>query len=145
LLLSSLLTAGCGTVANLVKVSPEDGGKSPFGGVAQDELCIKKAASGEVSFGAHPVSASHPQVALMLLCAADVPFSFVGDVLTWPYVAAYNFVNGPVPTPPVTLATTDPPRQCPPPTLPTQPSDKPADKSSDKPSDKTSDKPSDKP
>jgi hypothetical protein len=40
----------------------------------------------------------------MLFCAADLPFSLIGDVLTWPYAAAYSFINQPIPTPPVTPA-----------------------------------------
>ena len=106
LLLSSLPLAGCGTVANLVKSRPEEGGKSPFGGVRQDVRCIEKASNGECGFGTHPKSESeqHPQVALMLLCAADLPLSLIGDVVTWPYTAAYSFINQPIPTPPMTLA-----------------------------------------
>ena len=118
LLLSSLPIAGCGTVANLVKSPPEEGGKSPFGGVRQDVSCIKKAANGESSFSTHPKSESeqHPQVALMLLCAADLPLSLIGDVVTWPYTAAYSFINQPIPTPPVTQA----PAEVPPQTSPSQ-------------------------
>ena len=103
LLLSSLLIAGCGTVANQVDSSPE--GKTPFGGVRQDMSCIKKAANGELAFKTHAKSepAQYPQAALMLFCAADLPFSLIGDVVTWPYAAAYSFINQPVPTPPVTL------------------------------------------
>src|SRR5262249_41441853 len=80
-LLSSLLVAGCGTVANLVKSGPEDGGKTPFGGVREDEWWIEKAANGEFGCGTDPKSESgpHPQVAIMLLCAADWPFSLIGD------------------------------------------------------------------
>ncbi len=42
----------------------------------------------------------------MLFCTADLPFSFVGDVVTWPYTAAYSCINQPIPTPPVTHAST---------------------------------------
>jgi uncharacterized protein YceK len=116
LLLSSLPLAGCGTVANLVKSPPHDGAKTPFGGVRQDLWCIEKAANGEPGFGTHPEAESgqHPCVALMILCAADLPLSLVGDVVTWPYTAAYSFINQPVPVPPVTLA---PPILTPPVTL----------------------------
>jgi hypothetical protein len=111
LLLSSLPIAGCGTVANLARQGPEEeGGMIPFGGVKQDVACIKKAENGEFSFRTPPNSESepHPQVALMLLCAADVPFSLIGDVVTWPYTVAYSYINQPTPTPPITLAPTPP-------------------------------------
>jgi uncharacterized protein YceK len=103
LLLSSLPIAGCGTVVNLVKSCPEEYGESPFGGVRQDVSCIKKAANGECRFSTHPKSEAeeHPQVVLMLLCAADLPFSLIGDLVTWPYTAAYSYINQPIPTPPV--------------------------------------------
>ena len=109
LLLSSLPIAGCGTVANVAKPGPE-GGKVPFGGVRQDVWCIKKAENGEWDFRTPPKSEpeQHPQVALMLLCAADVPLSLIGDVVTWPYTATYSYINQPIPTPPITLAPTPP-------------------------------------
>lgn len=104
LLLSSLTTAGCGTVANLAVTHAEEGGKTPFGGVRQDVGCIKKAVNGELAFGPHAQSESgqRPQVGLLVLCAADLPLSLMGDVLTWPYTVVYSFINQPVPTPPVT-------------------------------------------
>jgi hypothetical protein len=40
----------------------------------------------------------------MLLCAADLPFSLLGDVVLWPYTVAYNFINQPLPIPPATQA-----------------------------------------
>jgi uncharacterized protein YceK len=105
LLLSILPIAGCGTVANLARAGTE-GGKIPFGGVKQDVGSIKKAENGEFVCGTHPTSASvqPSQVALMLLCAADLPFSFIGDVVTWPYTSTYCYINKPIPTPPVILA-----------------------------------------
>ncbi len=112
-LLSILPIAGCGTVSNLARSLPEEGGRTPFGGVRQDMACIKQAAKGEVLIGPHakPEGEQDPQVALMLLCAADVPFSFIGDVVTWPYTAAYSFINQPVPVPPVVQAAGSPPPQ----------------------------------
>ena len=106
LLLSSLPIAGCGTVANLAKSDPQKGGVSPFGGVRQDVACIKKAANGELGFRTHTKSESeqYPQAALMLFCAADLPFSLIGDVVTWPYTVAYSCINQPVPIPPVIQA-----------------------------------------
>lgn len=106
LLISSLSSVGCGTVANLARQKPGEGGVSPFGGVRQDMACIKQAANGELGFRTHPKSESeqYPQLAIMLFCGADLPLSLIGDVVTWPYTAAYSFVNQPVPTPPVTLA-----------------------------------------
>ncbi len=104
LLLSSLPVAGCGTVANLARSRPEAGGKSPFGGLRQDVGWINKAADGEFGFGTHakPELEQSPQVGLMLLCVADLPFSLIGDVVTWPYTATYSYINQPIPTPPVT-------------------------------------------
>lgn len=64
---------------------------------------MQKAANGESGCGecVRSESEQHRQAALMLLSAADLPFSFLGDVVTWPYTAAYSFINEPVPTPPV--------------------------------------------
>ncbi len=63
--------------------------------------CIEKAQNGEWSFTAHPKSESdsepHPQVAPLLLCAADLPFSLIGDIVTWPYTAAYVCINQTIP------------------------------------------------
>ena len=108
LLFASLPIAGCGTVENLVEMGgPEVGGKTPFGGVKQDLGGIKTAANGECAAGPHPESQSkqHPQVALLLAYALDLPFSLLGDVVTLPYTAytsGYAFINQPVPVPPLT-------------------------------------------
>jgi hypothetical protein len=121
-LLSSLPVVGCGTAANLVRSNPETGGRSPFGGVRQDVSCIQQAASGELGSKTHPKSESeqYPQRALMLFCAADLPFSFFADILTWPYTVSYTFINQPIPIPPLTTA--NPPATQALPTLPlTQP------------------------
>ena len=106
LLLSTLPIAGCGTVANLFSPYPGQGGTSPFGGVRQDVSCLKKTANGDSAAGKHSPSQAEEcrQTALMLLCAADLPLSLVGDVVTWPYTAAYTFINQPIPTPPVMQA-----------------------------------------
>jgi hypothetical protein len=106
LLVSSLPIVGCGTVANLSRLDPEGGGKNFLGGVRQDVWCIKKAASGEFGIRTHcePESEQHAQVALMLFCAADLPFSLIGDVVTWPYTVAYSCINQPIPPPLVTQA-----------------------------------------
>lgn len=113
LLLATLPAAGCGTAANLVRSRPEEGGKVPFGGVRQDVFCFKKAANGEYNFRTPPnsESAQYPRVALMLFCAADMPFSLIGDVVTWPYTASYSYINQPIPTPPVIQATVEGPPQ----------------------------------
>lgn len=106
LVLASLLTAGCGTVANLVRSRPEEGGRAPFGGVKQDVSCLNRAANGELGAGAHarPETEQYPQMALVLFCAVDLPLSLIGDLVTWPYTAAYSFINQPVPTPGITQA-----------------------------------------
>jgi uncharacterized protein YceK len=119
LLLSCLPIAGCGTVSNLATTRPEEGGKSPFGGVREDVQCIKKAANGEFGFGKHSESESepYPQAILMLACAADLPLSLIGDTLTWPYTVSYSIINQPVPTPPVTQAPAEVRLQIPPPEI----------------------------
>ncbi len=110
LLLASLAMAGCGTVANLAEPFPE-GGKSPFGGVRHDVACIQRAANEEFGVRTHPLSDTEQcrQVALMLFCAADLPFTLIGDVVTWPYAASYTCVNQPVPLPPLVHAPSPPP------------------------------------
>jgi uncharacterized protein YceK len=116
LLLSSLPIAGCGTVANLARQGPEEeGGMSAFGGVRQDVSCIKKAENGECSFWTQPKSepAQHPQVALMAFYAADLPLSLIGDVVTWPYVVTFSYINRPTPIPPMTQVPTPPSTQAP--------------------------------
>ncbi len=125
LLLFSGLTAGCGTVTNLVLPGPEEGGKTPFGGVRQDKQCMEKAASGELAFTKHPapkppMQEQQPQVVLALLCAADIPLSLVGDVLTLPYTLGYTWINQPVPYPPV-IVPNPPVTLNPPMTLPAPP------------------------
>ncbi len=111
LLISCLPAAGCGTVSNLAHSKPDSGGKTPFGGVRQDLMCIDQAANGELGFRSHPRSDSeqYPQIALMLICAVDLPFSLVGDIITWPYTAAYSWINQPVPYPPVPVGLPTPP------------------------------------
>ena len=114
---SSLLIAGCGTVSNLAALGPDGGGMTPFGGVKQDEWWIQKAANGDVCVGTQhskAEAAQHPQVALMVLYAADWPLSLIGDLVTWPYVASYLFINEPIPAPTVTQATIENPPQNPP-------------------------------
>jgi uncharacterized protein YceK len=115
LLLLGLLPAGCGTAANLCRSRTEDGGRVPFGGVKQDLECLKKATNGELREATPaPESEQYPQRVLLVFSAIDLPFSLVGDVVTWPYTAAYTFINRPVPTPPVLIA----PPEVPPPALP---------------------------
>ena len=111
LLLSALPVAGCGTVANLAKQKPGQGGVSPFGGVRHDVWCINKAATGELGLRTHPKSGSEhdSQTALVLLCAADLPLSLIGDIVTWPYTVIYTYINQPPPVPPVTVAPPPPP------------------------------------
>jgi uncharacterized protein YceK len=103
LLLSSLPIAGCGTVANLARPGP-NGGKIPFGGVRHDASSIEKTADGEGGCTPWSQPEQYRQVALKVFCAADLPFSFLGDVLTWPYTATYSYINQPVPIPPIRQA-----------------------------------------
>ncbi len=103
LLLSSLSITGCGTVKNTLTTRPEHGGKTPFGGVRHDMAHLKRAANGELGLCADPDMEPErdPQLALMLFCAVDLPFSLVGDIVTWPYTKTFTYVNQPVPTPPM--------------------------------------------
>lgn len=99
LLLSSVPMAGCGTVANLANKDPEEG-KAPFGGVKQDLSCIESASDGGFGVRKHGADGEqYPQWPIVFLCAADLPLSLVGDTVTWPYAAAYTYINQPVPTP----------------------------------------------
>jgi uncharacterized protein YceK len=112
LLLLGLPIAGCGTVANLANQKPGAGGVSPFGGVRQDVCCLQQAANGEVGVRTRHKSESeqYPRAALMMFCAADLPLSLIGDLVTWPYTVSYTFINQPVPTPPVVLTPPPPPQ-----------------------------------
>src|SRR5947209_2217350 len=96
LLVCSLIVAGCGTVINLARSRPEEGGRIPFGGVRHDVASLQSSANRDASPGTNTPSTSHAHVAVMLLCAADLPFSAVGDLVTWPYTAAFTFINQPV-------------------------------------------------
>ena len=106
LLIASLHIAGCGTVSNLTRSRTEEGGTSPFGGVRHDLWCIQKSSNEEIGLRGHSKSASehYPRTVLTLFCAADLPFSLIGDLLTWPYTKVYTFINQPTPVPPVVFA-----------------------------------------
>lgn len=97
MMLAILPTAGCGTVANLARPGVTHGGKIPFGGVKHDRQQIADAEA------AGSVGKAHA-----LAYKADIPLSFVGDVITWPYTATYTFINAPVPVPPIMPASTNP-------------------------------------
>lgn len=102
LFLASLPVAGCGTVMNLANSRPQEGGRAPFGGVHRDLSAMNSA--GSDSSGAACAKSTSVQFPHVILCAADLPFSFVGDVVTWPYTAAFTYINQPVPAPLVTPA-----------------------------------------
>lgn len=88
---ASLLLAGCGTVANLTHTNP-DGLKAPFGGVRQDVAGIEGALNGDDD----DIRLEHvKEVTRAAICAADLPFSAVGDTLAYPYTRSYNFINSP--------------------------------------------------
>lgn len=103
LLLGSLPIAGCGTVANLARPGP-NGGKIPFGGVRHDVSSIDKTANGGCGCTPGSPPEQYRQVALKVFCTADLPLSFIGDVVTWPYTATYTYINQPPPIPPMKLA-----------------------------------------
>lgn len=104
-LLALLPLAGCGTVANLTPPNP-DAARVPFGGVKHDLAGLRGAAHGAPGCEACAGKGGpqYPHTALAALCAADLPFSLVGDLVTWPYIRVYNVVNAPVPTAPLTFA-----------------------------------------
>lgn len=108
-LLACLPLAGCGTVANLANSRPWDGGRTPFGGVRRDLAWVDGSANGDGACGTAPKPECGPyrQVGLTLLGAADLPLSFIGDVVTWPYTAAFTWINTPVPL--ATVAPAPPP------------------------------------
>ena len=89
---------------------------SPFGGVSHDARCVlrqmgkKRRNTPQVGAGAISPGGTNAS-----FCAADLPFSLIGDVVTWPYVAAYCYINQPIPVPPVNQA---PPLPMTAPTLP---------------------------
>jgi uncharacterized protein YceK len=110
LLLSCLPLAGCGTVSNLAAQKPGQGGVSPFGGVRHDIASIKQATSGEPGVRTQSGSGRplHPHLGVILVCAADLPLSLIGDIVTWPYTATYTYINQPTPVPPVLLVEPSP-------------------------------------
>lgn len=105
-LLSTLPAAGCGTVTNLARTNTETGGRVPFGGVKQDLAVLQNASDGHAGVRHHPASESEPYPRAMLacFCALDLPFSLVGDLVTWPYTWGYTVVNEPIPATPITFA-----------------------------------------
>jgi uncharacterized protein YceK len=95
LLFAALSTAGCGTAGNLIGAGP--GKKVPFGGVRRDVQCLTEVRDGEVTLrtGREWEPLRHEQHLLMVLCAADLPFSLIGDVISWPYTRTYSYINQP--------------------------------------------------
>lgn len=107
MVLSSLPCLGCwGTTVNLIRPGPEGGGMVPFGGVKQDLICMQEAAASKLNFDGAVESDEYkyPHAAIFLFCGLDLPFSFIGDLMTWPYVETYLYINEPIPVPPVTQA-----------------------------------------
>jgi uncharacterized protein YceK len=120
LVLSVLSSAGCGTAANLVGAGP--GKKVPFGGVMRDARGMTEARGGAAPAGPGEEWEPKPhQLVALVLCAADLPLSLVGDVLTWPYTRSYTYINQPNDYLPIQVA---PP---PPPILVAPPAQVPAD------------------
>jgi hypothetical protein len=91
--------------------------------------CFRQAQNGEIGARTRSTAEAdqYPRVALMMFCAADLPLSLVGDIVTWPYTAAYSFINQPIPLPPLVQVPPAPvgappvPVQGPPPTGPQAP------------------------
>ncbi len=102
-LLALLPLAGCGTVANLAGAGP--GKKVPFGGVRRDVQGVTEARGGAAPAAAGPGWEPKPhQLVALILCAADLPLSLVGDVVTWPYTRTYSYINQPNDYPPLQVA-----------------------------------------
>lgn len=99
LLVPALAAVGCGTASNLIGAGP--GKKVPFGGVHHDIRCLNHAADGQ--FGGRSEAESYPRLMTMVLCAADLPLSFVADAVTWPYTCSYTYVNSPTDYPPLLI------------------------------------------
>lgn len=135
LLLTVLSTTGCGTVANLADTNTGNGGRIPFGGVKRDAAVLHSTGDGPTLIAHREFGVAHSQHMLRFLCAVDLPFSFVGDVATWPYTAAYTTVNEPLPAPVlfagpsvnVAAQTTSAPATTPPMMKPDVPLGKPTD------------------
>lgn len=120
-LLAALPAAGCGTVANLSHTNPDEGGRVPFGGVRRDLAALHQPEAPVGPRVRHTPETNYSRRTSAVWSAVDLPFSFVGDLVTWPYVRIYMIVNAPVPVPPVAFA--DPPGA--PPQLPAAPAPKP--------------------
>lgn len=103
-LLAVLPTAGCGTVANLAHTNPDEGGRVPFGGVKRDLAALHQPDAPAGPRVRHNPDAVYSRRTSAVWSAVDLPFSFVGDLVTWPYVRVYMIVNEPVPVPPVVFA-----------------------------------------
>lgn len=103
-LLAVLPAAGCGTVANLAHTNPDEGGRVPFGGVKRDLAAMHQPPAPVGPRAPHNSDADYSRRTSAVWSAVDLPFSFVGDLVTWPYVRIYLIVNAPVPVPPVTFA-----------------------------------------
>ncbi len=105
LLFAVVSSAGCGTAGNLVGAGP--GKKVPFGGVKRDLQCLTEVRDGDVALrtGQEWEPSRHEHHLMMVLCAADLPFSLLGDVISWPYTRVYSCINEPTDYPPIQIAT----------------------------------------
>ena len=85
LLAGTLLSAGCGTIANYAVVRNEE---KVYGGVRFDIACVERLIDGDSKAKplTEPGSQAGGWVALVILAApfVDIPLSFVGDTLTYP-------------------------------------------------------------
>ncbi|WP_168219484.1 hypothetical protein [Limnoglobus roseus] len=93
----------------MVTHGPDGEGKIPFGGVKHDMAFVREGIGGGAGKAHHPAgSGQSPGTLAAFVCAADLPFSLVGDIVTWPYTKAYTRINEPIPYPPVTMSALPP-------------------------------------
>ena len=102
LLLACLASAGCGTVANLCTAGPRRAAASPSVASSTTSRTFRNRPAGTPT-SRRTARDNYPRTALTLLCAVDLPFSFVGDVITWPYTASFTYVNQPAPFAPIQI------------------------------------------
>jgi uncharacterized protein YceK len=79
--------SGCGTAANTLWWAPFEGGQRVYGGVRAEVGVLRDGLSGKSD------TSSAPDRAGLVLIAADLPLSAVGDTLTLPYTIPTAILN----------------------------------------------------
>lgn len=86
--LVAFLSSGCGTAVNTLWRTSDEGGKTPYGGVATDYSVLWQSQINQVNPD-HP-NPSPLEDFKVLFALIDLPFSALGDTLTLPYVLTYS-------------------------------------------------------